>query len=379
MQQSTQQSSYYNSYLKSNESQVFDSMQLARRASNEQHLMAMLEEYRGNPPPPVSSANNGQFVPVNDIYNDESMNIYTEPTIIDNLASEDGMGNVLLSVPPLPPPPPPPIFTAPVMLSHTTTSSVLKEPKHSAEANSEIQTNSSDLVTLHQSAIAPDQRTESQLTIIGQDLEITVSNGEITQTVLNSEPNPPLPPPTHFNPQFLYYYSAQRVEFLPLCDLLFNIISLAAYFCDVVFDSVTAYTLFLNGQTMWFVIALALIITSATISQILSYRWYARDRKLQQKCLQTQLEQTAGTGAEQRATQMMLNSINADWTPTLAIIHLFFGGVLWRYFKLFAPVNITTVKQEVRDLCVLRMIHAFSEAAPMLLLQVRHSLIVNSN
>ena len=33
-------------------------------------------------------------------------------------------------------------------------------------------------------------------------------------------------------------------EFLPLCDVLFNIISLAAYFCDVVFDAVTVYSLY---------------------------------------------------------------------------------------------------------------------------------------
>lgn len=45
-------------------------------------------------------------------------------------------------------------------------------------------------------------------------------------------------------------------------------------------------------------------------------------------------------------------------------------GVLWRYAKLFVPVNLRHVKHEVRDLCMLRLVHAFCEAAPMLLLQL---------
>ena len=45
-------------------------------------------------------------------------------------------------------------------------------------------------------------------------------------------------------------------------------------------------------------------------------------------------------------------------------------GVLWRYAKLFVPVDLRNVKHEVRDLCMLRLVHAFCEAAPMLLLQL---------
>lgn len=52
------------------------------------------------------------------------------------------------------------------------------------------------------------------------------------------------------------------------------------------------------------------------------------------------------------------------------LIHTIQTGVLWRYFKLFIPVKLAFVKHEVRELCVLRLIHGFCEAAPMLLLQV---------
>lgn len=50
-------------------------------------------------------------------------------------------------------------------------------------------------------------------------------------------------------------------------------------------------------------------------------------------------------------------------------MHVSQMGVLWRYAKLFVPVDLRYVKHEVRDLCILRLIHAFCEAAPMLLLQ----------
>ena len=34
------------------------------------------------------------------------------------------------------------------------------------------------------------------------------------------------------------------VDFLPVCDLLFNLLSLTCYFCDVVFVSMVTYTLY---------------------------------------------------------------------------------------------------------------------------------------
>lgn len=52
------------------------------------------------------------------------------------------------------------------------------------------------------------------------------------------------------------------------------------------------------------------------------------------------------------------------------LIHCAQLGVLWRYAKLFVPVDLRHVKHEVRDLCMLRLMHAFCEAAPMLLLQL---------
>ncbi|GFY51854.1 XK-related protein 6 [Trichonephila inaurata madagascariensis] len=134
---------------------------------------------------------------------------------------------------------------------------------------------------------------------------------------------------------------AMAQEFLPLCDVLFNIISLASYFCDIVFDVVTIYTLYVTGQVAWFMLSLSCIMLSLIISQLLSLKWYyhrsnGKDLKL----------------------------------SIVAFIHLIQFGVLWRYFKLFLPVDLNVVKNEVRDLCMLRLIHAFCEAAPMLLIQL---------
>ena len=147
----------------------------------------------------------------------------------------------------------------------------------------------------------------------------------------------------------------QSPEFLPLCDLLFNIISLAAYFCDVVFDSVTVYTLFLQREKLWFWITLFLVLGSALISQILSLKWYYNKKKF--------------------------DKTNLFQTPKglcVLVTHVFQFGVLWRYFKLFVPVDLSSVKHEVRDLCMLRMVHAFTEAAPMLIIQVNKLLIIQS-
>lgn len=52
------------------------------------------------------------------------------------------------------------------------------------------------------------------------------------------------------------------------------------------------------------------------------------------------------------------------------VLHSLCAGVLWRYTKLFIPVNLRLVKHEVRDLCMLRLLHAFCESTPMLLLQL---------
>lgn len=51
-------------------------------------------------------------------------------------------------------------------------------------------------------------------------------------------------------------------------------------------------------------------------------------------------------------------------------MHIFECGVLWRYLKLFVPVDTRYVRHEIRDLCLLRLVHAFCEAAPLLLIQL---------
>lgn len=59
-------------------------------------------------------------------------------------------------------------------------------------------------------------------------------------------------------------------EFLPLCDVLFNVISLAGYFCDVVFDVVLSYALFERGRFVYFALVITLVMVSLIISQVSS-------------------------------------------------------------------------------------------------------------
>lgn len=62
-------------------------------------------------------------------------------------------------------------------------------------------------------------------------------------------------------------------EFLPLCDLLFNVVSLAAYFCDLVFDLLVVYALYVRGLTTSFAQCLSVILLTMLVTQILSLKW----------------------------------------------------------------------------------------------------------
>lgn len=74
-----------------------------------------------------------------------------------------------------------------------------------------------------------------------------------------------------------------QYEFLPLCDVLFNIISLAAYFCDIVFDVVMGYALYSHGRYAPFVLTMLFVGASATVEQTMSLRWYLAARAVGDK------------------------------------------------------------------------------------------------
>lgn len=131
-------------------------------------------------------------------------------------------------------------------------------------------------------------------------------------------------------------------EYLPLCDVLFNIVSLASYFCDVVFDLVTVYSFYSSGELQWFGISLAFIASSMVLTQVTSLVWYLQSTVKKDKY---DIAFTSG-------------------------VHAVGCGVLWRYCKLFIPVDMTIAKAEIRDLCTLRLLHGFCESAPMLMVQL---------
>ena len=138
----------------------------------------------------------------------------------------------------------------------------------------------------------------------------------------------------------------QSVDFLPICDLLFNFVSLASYFCDVTFDLIVVHSFFRDGHTFWFLVTVCAIILSLFVSQILSIKWYIEDEEQEQRSLTAKV--------------------------LVYLIHLVQGGVLWRYGKLlFLPMGsaIPLVKREMRNLCILRMIHAFCQGLPLLFAQ----------
>ena len=133
------------------------------------------------------------------------------------------------------------------------------------------------------------------------------------------------------------------VEFLPICDVLFNVVSLASYFCDVVFDIIATYTFFTSGHRPWFWISLLSILTSLLTCQILSAKWMLKQERYR--------------------------NMSRRKFAVLTVIHALGGGMIWRYSLLFAPIQLDHVKQEMRNLCVLRMIHGFAESMTLLLIQ----------
>lgn len=149
-------------------------------------------------------------------------------------------------------------------------------------------------------------------------------------------------------------------EFLPLCDVLFNVISLAGYFCDVVFDLVMGYALLERGYRGTFTVTVTIVASSLIISQVVSLRWYLHLSSDKRKSE----DEKSGRGGRWRL-----------WVPVA--LHALQLGVLWRYARLFVPVDLRYVKHEVRNLCMLRLVHAFCEAAPMLLIQL-HLLLWSS-
>ncbi|KAG5678607.1 hypothetical protein PVAND_008268 [Polypedilum vanderplanki] len=151
-------------------------------------------------------------------------------------------------------------------------------------------------------------------------------------------------------------------EFLPICDNLFNVISLAAYFCDCVFDLVLAYALLERGRINFFIAVVFIISGSLLVSQIVSLKWYFKSRKLHKLAIESE---TVENNANQEQDESECPKSKLIKYSVIGI-HVTQLSVIWRYAKLFVPVDLRFVKYEVRDLCILRLIHAFCEAAPML-------------
>lgn len=58
------------------------------------------------------------------------------------------------------------------------------------------------------------------------------------------------------------------MSFLPICDVLFNSISLAIYFCDLIFDLVLGYALFERNNVLLGLFVVFLVLSSLIVSQV---------------------------------------------------------------------------------------------------------------
>ena len=132
------------------------------------------------------------------------------------------------------------------------------------------------------------------------------------------------------------------VDFLPVCDLLFNFISVATYFCDVAFDMIVAYALYQSESTVYLVLVCGFIFVSLLLTQTFSLRSYYRQEH---------------------------DSSQLHWLFVMAS-HFLCCGVFWRYGRLLlAPIDISVVKNEMSCLSVLRIVHAYVQCVPNLLIK----------
>ena len=151
------------------------------------------------------------------------------------------------------------------------------------------------------------------------------------------------------------------VDFLPVCDLLFNFVSVTFYFCDIAFDilvlkecyELAAFEGEKNGDNIKIVSNVVVPLVSVMMislftSQIFSLKWYIED------------------SVQRKRTWKDLSV--KDWL--VLTVHLLQCSVLWRYTKLLIkPLALRNVKSEMRNLCILRMIHSMCQSIFFLLIQ----------
>lgn len=72
---------------------------------------------------------------------------------------------------------------------------------------------------------------------------------------------------------FLRSISAKKVqmEFLPLCDLLFNVISLCIYSSQCIFNVVFSYACYESGKIIYFTLTFVIVLSSLILSQVIMH------------------------------------------------------------------------------------------------------------
>lgn len=182
-------------------------------------------------------------------------------------------------------------------------------------------------------------------------------------------------------------------EFLPICDLMFNLISMIIYFCENVFDILALIALYYHVPTkIWALIGAVSLFSANFTCQYLSFRWlyktkYENCKRKQEAQEELENEEDCGRRYYNRMGANMRNYQcgSCSWIPNGiaevqlsffisivldAVSHVLCLGFLIRYIKLVIPVKDTTkVKKEARDLSMLRIIHAFMQSVPLVFLQ----------
>ena len=104
------------------------------------------------------------------------------------------------------------------------------------------------------------------------------------------------------------------VDFLPVCDLLFNFVSVVTYFCDLAFDVLILKEAYDDSDLRTLVPLLCAMMVSLFLCQIVSFGWYMEDHR----------------GLRHADTK----------DAGVLVLHVLQCGVLWRYTKLLIKGSV---------------------------------------